>query len=122
MLDALWPQHRELRQKIPEVYQGLAELSDATMVDAALSVKHKKLIGLAIAVVQGCEASIAATARDVVRGGATSDEVAEALGVAVAMGGNPATVHAACAYAAFQEFDSVATQIKPTRAEHLAHH
>ncbi|CAN5885076.1 carboxymuconolactone decarboxylase family protein [soil metagenome] len=113
VLDALWPQHRELRQRIPEVYQGLDELNDAAMVDAALSVKHKKLIALAIAVAQGCEGSIAAKARDVVRAGATSAEVAEAIGVAVTMAGEPATVHGARAFGAFQEFDAVATQIRP---------
>ncbi|MGH8950203.1 MAG: carboxymuconolactone decarboxylase family protein [Acidimicrobiia bacterium] len=46
----------------------------------------------------------ASHARGAARRGATADEVAEALGVAVMMSGGPGTVHAPRAFAAFSEY------------------
>ena len=104
VLDDMWPQHRALREKIPGVYFGFDELSRAVMFDQALSVKVKELIALAIGVVQGCDGSIAANAKGAVGAGANADEVAEAIAVAIMMGGGPATAFGARAYAAFCEF------------------
>lgn len=49
---------------------------------------------------------MASHARGPARRGATSEEVAEALGVAISMNGGPGTVHAPRAFAAFEEFAS----------------
>ncbi len=62
------------------------------------------MIALAIAVTTECDGCIAAHARGAARQGATAQEVAEALGVAIAMNGGPGTVWAPRAYAAFREF------------------
>ncbi|HEX9761573.1 MAG TPA: carboxymuconolactone decarboxylase family protein, partial [Acidimicrobiia bacterium] len=43
------------------------------------------------------------------RHGATADEVAEALGVAILMSGGPGTVYAPRALAAFEEFAGTRT-------------
>jgi alkylhydroperoxidase/carboxymuconolactone decarboxylase family protein YurZ len=51
-----------------------------------------------------CDGCIASHARDAARRGATAEEVAEALGVAIMMNGGPDTVQAPRAYEAFQEF------------------
>ncbi len=51
-----------------------------------------------------CDGCIASHARGAARHGATADEVAEALGVAVLLNGGPGTVHAPRAFAAFREF------------------
>lgn len=47
---------------------------------------------------------MASHARGAARRGATAEEVAEALGVAILMNGGPGTVHAPRAFAAFREF------------------
>jgi AhpD family alkylhydroperoxidase len=70
----------------------------------ALSAKMRELIALAIAVTRECDGCIAAHARGAARRGATSQEVAEALGVAILMNGGPGTVWGPRAYAAFAEF------------------
>ena len=44
----LSPQHRALRQMIPEVYQGFAALSGAAPGHGALSRKVKELMAMAI--------------------------------------------------------------------------
>ena len=95
---------RELREKIPEVYRGFAQLHAASLADGALTARTKELIALAIAVADRCDGCIASHARGAVRSGATPEEVAEALGVTLMMGGGPATVYAPRAWEAYQEF------------------
>jgi len=112
-LRALTPQHRELRQAIPEVYKGFAALSSAAFADGAISRKTKELIALAIGVVEGCDGCIASHAQAAARAGATNQEAAEAIGVTFLMHGGPATIHAARAYEVFREFSAAATAGTP---------
>lgn len=107
-LRALTPQHRELRQAIPEVYQGFAALSGAAFADGAIDRKTKELIALAIGVVEGCDGCIASHAQAAVRAGATDQEAAEAIGVTFLMHGGPATIHGARAFEVFREFSAAA--------------
>lgn len=95
---------RELRQAIPEVYQGFAHLHNEALAAGALDAKTKELVALAIAVSKGCDGCIASHARGAARAGATMQETAEMLGVVLLMDGGPATVHGPRAYAAFQEY------------------
>ena len=95
---------RDLRRAIPEVYASFADLHEAALADGVLESKAKELIALAIAVSQGCDGCIASHARGAARQGATMEEAAEAIGVAVLMTGGPGTVHGPRALAAFKEF------------------
>ncbi len=107
-LDDLRLPVRALRDQIPEVFAGYGAISAAVMVDGALDSKTKELIALAIAVAKQCDGCIASHARGAARRGATTAEVAEALGVAILMDGGPGTVHAPRAFAAFEEFVATA--------------
>jgi AhpD family alkylhydroperoxidase len=95
---------RRLRDAIPQVYEGYAALSRASMADGALPAKVKELIALAIAVTRECDGCVNAHARAAARRGATAPEVAEAMGVAILMNGGPGTVWGPRAYAAFEEY------------------
>ena len=95
---------RALRRAIPEVYAGYRQLHTAAYAEGALDQKTKELIALAIAVSEECDGCIASHARGAARTGATEAEVAEALGVAIAMNGGPGTVYGPRAFAAFLEF------------------
>ena len=101
---------RALRSAIPEVYDGYRRMHAAAYAPGALDEKTKELIALAIAVSKECDGCIASHARGAVRTGATESEVAEALGVAIAMNGGPGTVYGPRAFAAFQEFADEADQ------------
>lgn len=103
VLDELAPEVAALRERIPEVFRGFGRLHGAVYTDGALPATTKELIALAISVVKGCDGCIAHHARALARRGADPDEVAEALGVAIAMDGGPGTVHAPRAFAAFTE-------------------
>jgi len=104
VLRELTPLHRNLRQAIPEVYQGFGALSKAAFTDGSLDRKTKELIALAIGVAEGCDGCIASHAQAAARAGATRQEAAEAIGVTFLMHGGPATIHGARAYDAFCEF------------------
>lgn len=97
---------RALRQAIPDVYAANAALHAATIAaeGGALPPKARELIALAIAVTKQCDGCIASHARGAAQRGATAQEVAEAIGVAILMNGGPATVWGPRAYAAFAEF------------------
>ena len=104
ILDQLRLPVRELREHIPSVFEGYGAMSTAAMAEGALDAKTKELIALAIAVTKQCDGCIASHARGAARRGATLDEVAEALGVTIAMNGGPGSVHAPRAFEAFREF------------------
>lgn len=96
----------ELRAAIPEVMGAFATLSRTAMADGALDARHKELIALAIAITRECDGCLAAHARGAVRRGATREEVAEMIGVTIAMNGGPATVWGPRALEAFDQFSS----------------
>lgn len=100
----LIPLGRHLREAIPDVYAGYAGLQRTAMGDGALPARIKELIALAIAVTRECDGCVAAHARSAAQRGASAQEVAEAMGVAILMNGGPGTVWGPRAYAAFAEF------------------
>jgi AhpD family alkylhydroperoxidase len=107
--DELREPARALRSAIPEVFDGYRRMHAAAYAAGALDRKTKELIALAIAVAKQCDGCIASHARGAARAGATEAEVAEALGVAIAMDGGPGTVYGPRAFAAFREFAASAT-------------
>jgi len=104
VLEELRPLHRELRHAIPDVYKGFGEFHHAAFESGALDVKTKELIAFAIGVIQRCDGCIASHAEGAARSGATRQEAAEAIAVAMLMNGGPATIYGPRAYAAFCEF------------------
>jgi len=98
---------RSLRDATPEVWAGFAHLHKAAVADGALPAKSKELIALAIAVVKQCDGCIAYHAKAAARRGATAEEVAEALGVALLMDGGTASVYGPKAWSAYREFAPV---------------
>jgi AhpD family alkylhydroperoxidase len=104
VLDELRPLHRQLRHAIPDVYQGFNDFHHAAFAAGALDAKTKELIALAIGVSQRCDGCIASHAESAARAGATRQEAAEAIGVAMLMNGGPGTIYGPRAYAAFCEF------------------
>lgn len=113
VLNDLNPKHRALRQMIPDVYRGFAEMSNGALTSGALDKKFKELIALAIGVVAGCDGCIASHAQGAVRAGASRQEAAEAIGVSILMHGGPATIYGARAYDAFCEFADATEKAPP---------
>jgi AhpD family alkylhydroperoxidase len=95
---------RSLRAASPDVWAGFGAMHQAAVADGALPAKVKELMALAIAVVKQCDGCIAYHAKAAALRGATSEEVAEALGVALLMDGGTASVYGPRAWSAFEEF------------------
>ena len=106
---------RELVQLVPDAIKAFGTLSREAQKAGALDHKVKELIALAIGVSTRCDGCIAYHARNSVRAGATRQEVAETLAVAVQMGGGPAMVYAADALRAY-EFAAAVAQPPTTAA------
>ncbi len=94
----------ELGRAIPGPMQGFKALHDATVRGGALSEKTKELIALGIAIAVHCEGCIACHVHDALKHGATREEIAETVAVAVMMGGGPSVVYGSMAMAAVEQF------------------
>lgn len=104
IIDGLRAPTRELSEAFPDAWAGFAKLHATAVADGALPASTKELMALAIAIVKQCDGCIAYHAKAAARRGATPDEVAEALGVALLMDGGAACVYGPRAWEAYQEF------------------
>jgi AhpD family alkylhydroperoxidase len=95
----------KLGRELPGPVGGFANLHKAAMAGGALDAKTKELIALAIAVAIRCDSCIAYHVHDALKAGASHAEVVEALGVAIMMGGGPATMYACDALTALEQFE-----------------
>lgn len=94
----------ELRKLIPETMSGFSTMAKAATSTKVLDEKTKELIALALGVASHCDGCLGYHAKALVRLGATREEVAEALGMAIYMGGGPSLMYAADALRSFDQF------------------
>ncbi len=97
---------KTLKAEISDTVKNFYAMSEAANKDGALDTKTKELIALALGVAGHCDGCIGFHTQKLVKLGATKQEVAEALGVAVYMGGGPSLMYAAEAMQAFEEFSA----------------
>ncbi len=96
----------QMGKEVPETMRAFADLHKATVSDGILDAKTKELIALAIAVNVRCDGCIAFHIHDALQAGANRDEIMEALGVAILMGGGPAMMYAVEAVEALDQFEA----------------
>jgi AhpD family alkylhydroperoxidase len=97
---------RELRKDAAEPLAGFSALTKAAMADGALDRKTKELIAMALGVAARCDGCLGFHAEALVKLGATRQELAETLAVAVQMGGGPSLMYAADAMTAYLQFEA----------------
>jgi AhpD family alkylhydroperoxidase len=101
MLD--WQNYRkELMARIgefgslsPDTLVGYQTLSKAGTKSDLLGAKTRELIALAVAVTTRCDGCITVHVAEALKHGATKEEIAEALGVAVSLNAGSAMVYSA---------------------------
>ena len=93
-----------IREGAPEAAKAFGALSIAATASRALDTKTKELMALAIGIAVHCEGCVAFHTRSAVKAGATRQEVAETVALAVYMGGGPAAVYGGDALRAFDEY------------------
>ena len=83
----------ELMKLSPDTMRGYRTLSDANSKTTKLGEKTRQLISLAVAVTTHCDGCIVIHTDAALKAGATKEEIAEALGVAVSMNAGAALVY-----------------------------
>jgi AhpD family alkylhydroperoxidase len=94
---------RALRGASPEVMKAFGEMSKAAHAGPALDHATQELIALAIGVATRCEPCIAYHADGALKAGATREQIAETLAMAVYMGAGPSVMYAAKALEAVDQ-------------------
>jgi AhpD family alkylhydroperoxidase len=79
----------------PDTVRGYSVLSAANAKTGKLDAKTRQLISLAVAVTTHCDGCITVHTAAAIKEGASKEEIAEALGVAVAMNAGAALVYSA---------------------------
>jgi AhpD family alkylhydroperoxidase len=85
----------QIGKSSPDTVRGYRELSDAGAKTGKLDAKTRELIALAVAVTRQCDGCITVHTDAAVKHGATREEIAEALGVAIAVNAGAALVYSA---------------------------
>jgi len=88
----------------PAVTKDFGGLHVAGAAPGPLDTKTKELMALAISVVVRCDDCIAFHIHDAIEAGATREEMADAIGVAVLMGGGPGMIYGTHAIQAVDQF------------------
>jgi AhpD family alkylhydroperoxidase len=83
----------DLMKLSPDTVRGYQTLSAANSKTSKLGEKTRQLISLAVAVTTHCDGCIVVHTDAALKAGATKEEIAEALGVAVGMNAGAALVY-----------------------------
>jgi AhpD family alkylhydroperoxidase len=83
----------ELMKLSPDTVKGYQTLSAANSATSKLGEKTRQLISLAVAITTKCDGCIVHHTDAALKAGATKEEIAEALGVAVGMNAGAALVY-----------------------------
>jgi AhpD family alkylhydroperoxidase len=103
------PYANELRKLIPDTMTGFGAMAKSATTTKLIDEKTKEMIALALGVAARCDGCLAYHAKALVRLGATREEVAEVLGMAIYMGGGPSLMYAADALRAYDQFQQPQT-------------
>jgi AhpD family alkylhydroperoxidase len=95
---------KELGQLSSDTVRGYVELSSAGQKKDLLGAKTRELIALAVAVTARCDGCIAVHSEAAIRRGASKEEIAEALGVAIAVNAGAALVYSTRVMDAVREY------------------
>lgn len=95
----------ELRKIVPDTMKGFSEMARAATHEAALDKKTKEFVALGIAIATRCDGCIGFHTKALQHLGASREEVAETLAMAIYMGGGPSVMYAAEALRSFDQFN-----------------
>lgn len=85
----------EIGKLSPDTLAGYQTLTKAGQKTGHLDARTRELIGLAVAVTTRCDGCITVHVGEALKHGASREEIAEALGVAVALNAGAALVYSA---------------------------
>lgn len=83
----------KLAEAAPETMKAFGALRDSVLKEGKLPLKTKELIALMLGLAARCMPCIMTHAQKAIEAGVTREEVAEAIEVAILMGGGPASAY-----------------------------
>jgi len=86
---------QELQRECPSLMEPFGLLHQAAVEDGVLSAKTKKLMMIAVSAATRCEPCLRLHVKGALELGATREEILEAAGVAILMGGGPTAAYCA---------------------------
>lgn len=92
-----------LHKAAPDTMIAFQALMKAASKEGALSPKVKELMAVAISIAMRCDGCVIFHVQNAARHGASRNELAETISVAIEMGGGPATVYGGKALAVFDQ-------------------
>ena len=98
-----------LQQAAPVPMKAFGNLSVGATATNAIDTKMKELMALAIGIAVHCDGCVAYHTKMAHQHGASREELAETVALAVYMGGGPAAVYGADALRAYDQFASART-------------
>lgn len=110
MAKSMNPAVGELHKSAPGPMKAFHEMGAAAMEPGALDSKTKELMAVAISVAVRCDPCVTYHVAGAQRAGATREEIAETMGVAVYMGAGPSAMYAAQALEAFDQWSDKAAE------------
>ena len=100
---------RLLREGAPDLMKAFGAFATAATTSKAIDTKTKELMALAIGIAIHCDGCVAFHTKMAHQHGATREEVAETVALALYMGGGPAAVYGGDALRAYDQFTSTKT-------------
>ena len=94
----------KLKEAAPEMMGAFGNLGAVVLKDGAISLKTKELIAVSLSVQNRCETCIMSHVKNAIKAGVTREELVDALGVCVLMGGGPNSAYAATALEVYDQF------------------
>ncbi len=104
MAKAMNPAVAELHKAAPGAMKAFREMSAATLQPGVLDTKTKELMAVAISVAVRCDPCVTYHVSAARRAGATREEIAETVGLAIYMGAGPSAMYAAQALEAYDQW------------------
>ncbi|ABR91529.1 carboxymuconolactone decarboxylase [Janthinobacterium sp. Marseille] len=104
--DQLLARVGEFAKLSPDTVRGLQVMETAGIKTGHLEPKMHELIALAVAVTTRCDGCIAVHTQAAVKHGASREEIAEALGVAIALNAGAAVTYSARVLDAFSALEN----------------
>ncbi len=102
----VYKNNEKIAAALPGVVDAFFKLHHEALKDGALSPATKELISLGIAIAVHCEGCIDCHVDDALKHGATAEQIAETVGVAMLMGGGPSMVYGGKALEALEQFQA----------------
>ncbi len=106
---AMNPAVGALRRASPAAMAAFADMGKAALAPGALDARTKELMALAISVAVRCDPCVTYHAAAAVKQGASREELAETMALALYMGAGPSAMYAAKTLEAFDQYSAAAT-------------